>query len=426
VVPASSTLTMGATAKTLTVALSAPAPSALTVTLASSDNTLVTVSPATVTIAQGALTPTTQPTIFGVKIGTANVTASAPGYVTGTTAVQVNAIVSFTPPTVTITGPKTQNLTLTLNAAAPPTGLTVNVSSDNTVVATTPLTVTFAAGSFTANVPVTALTLGSTVIHASATTFIPDATANVTVVTGGPIGLPAPVSIGLGGSAPFAVTLPVAPANDVTVTLASTDSTKVTVTPLTVSILAGQTTPATQPVVHGINVGSASVSASAPGYTTASQTVTVAATVSWPQPAFTFTALGIQNVTLTLSAAAPAGGLSVNLSSSNQLVATVPATATFAAGSNTALVAVNALLDGSTVLHATGVNIPDSTTTLTVAIPTLGVFTVSSASIGQNLQASLLITLSTQVPPGSPLQVTVTSSDGSKLVLGSLLVAGTN
>jgi hypothetical protein len=71
------------------------------------------------------------------------------------------------------------------------------------------------------------------------------------------------------------------------------------------------------------------------------------------------------------------------------------------------------------------VNIPDSTATLTVAIPTLGVFTVSSASIGQNLQAQLAINLSPQVPPGLPLQVTVTSSDGSKLVLGSLTVAGT-
>jgi uncharacterized protein YjdB len=425
VVPASSTLAMGASATPLVVSLSAAAPAALTVTLASSDNTLVTVSPATVSIAKGDTTPGTQPTIFGVKIGTANVTASAPGYVTGTTAVQVNATVSFTPPTVTITGPTTQNLTLTLSAAAPPTGLTVYTSSSNPAVATTPATVTFTAGLTTVNVPVTALTLGSTVIHASATTFIPDATANVTVVTGGPIGLPVPVTIGLGGSAPFTVTLPVASANAVTVTLTSADPTKVTVTPATVSIAASQTTPTTQPVVHGINVGSAiSVSASAPGYTTASQTVTVGATVSWPSPTFTFTTLGVQNVTLTLSATAPTGGLSVNLTSSNQLVATVPATATFAAGSNTALVAVNALLDGSTVLHASGVNIPDSNATLTVAIPTLGVFTVSSITVGQNLQAQLTINLSTQVQ-GFPLQVTVTSSDGSKLVLGSLTVAGT-
>ena len=104
--------------------------------------------------------------------------------------------VSFTPATVTIAGPKTQNLTLTLSSAAPAGGVTVNVSSSNTQVATTPATVTFAQGATTTNVPVTALTLGTTVIHANATIFIPDATANVTVVTGGPIGVPAPVNVG--------------------------------------------------------------------------------------------------------------------------------------------------------------------------------------------------------------------------------------
>jgi hypothetical protein len=53
------------------------------------------------------------------------------------------------------------------------------------------------------------------------------------------------------------------------------------------------------------------------------------------------------------------------------------------------------------------------------------VFTVSNAAVGQNLQAQLQINLSTVVPPGVPLQVTVSSSDGTKLVLGSLVGAGT-
>ena len=45
--------------------------------------------------------------------------------------------------------------------------------------------------------------------------------------------------------------------------------------------------------------------------------------------------------------------------------------------------------------------------------------------MGKDLQAQLLITLDNPVPPGFPLQVTVSSSDGSKLVLGSLVGAGT-
>jgi hypothetical protein len=92
---------------------------------------------------------------------------------------------------------------------------------------------------------------------------------------------------------------------------------------------------------------------------------------------------------------------------------------------NTAIVAVTALSEGSSVLHASGVNIPDATATATVAVATLGHFTITGATVGKDLQAQLTINLDNPVPPGLPLQVTVSSSDGSKLVLGSLLGAGT-
>ena len=120
-----------------------------------------------------------------------------------------------------------------------------------------------------------------------------------------------------------------------------------------------------------------------------------------------------------------AGGLTVNVSSSNTAVATVAPTATFSPGMNTAIVTVTALSVGSTVLHASGVNIPDATATATVDVSTLGRFTITGANVGKDLQAQLLITLDNPVPPGFPLQVTVSSSDGSKLVLGSLVGAGT-
>jgi hypothetical protein len=424
--PASPTVGLGASA-TFAVSLASPAPVDLTIALASSDITKLTITPASITILAGQSTPGTQPTITGVSLGSANITATGTGVTSASATVQVNATISFAPPTVTITGLVTQSLTLNLSGAAPASGLTINFNSSAPSVATVPASVSFAAGATSLTVPVTAVGLGSTTITASTLApNVPNTTAAVTVVAAGSIGLPAGVTVGLGGSAPFAVTLPVAPASAVTVTLSSSDPTRVSVTPTTVSIAAGQTTPASQPVVTGLNTGSSSVSASAPGYTTASQTVTVVATVSWPQPAFTFTALGTQGVTLTLSAAAPANGLSVILSSSNQLVAAVPATVTFAAGSNTVTVPVTALGTGSTVLHAIGVNIPDSTATLTVTIVTQGVITVSNATVGKDLQTQLTINLSVPVPPGLPLRVTLTSSDGAKLVLGSLVSAGTN
>lgn len=422
VVPASSNVNLGASAP-LAVTLSAPAPSALTVTLVSGDSSKVSISPATVSIAQGATAPVTQPTITGVNIGSTNITASAPVFRNGVANVQVDATATFNPETTTITGLRTQNLTLTLSAPAPAAGVTVNLSSADTAVATVPATATFASGATTAAVPVTAVSLGSAVIHAGAAPFILDTSATVTVASAGPIGLPSGVITGLSASMPFAVTLPAAaPTGGVTVTLTSANPAVVGVTPGTVTIAGGQTTPASQPVVTGVNVGAANVSAAAPGYTTASQSVTVAASAAWPANMLA-TTFGAQNVTLTLSGTAPTGGISVNLSSTNTIVATVPSSVLFPAGANTVTVPVTALSQGSTVLHASGLNIPDSSATFTVTIPTAGTFSVNDVTIGQNLQTQLQINLSTPVT-GGPLNVTLTSSDSSKLILGSLTTAG--
>jgi hypothetical protein len=75
------------------------------------------------------------------------------------------------------------------------------------------------------------------------------------------------------------------------------------------------------------------------------------------------------------------------------------------------------------VLHASSAVIPDAAATVTVSVPTNGVFTVSSVNIGQNLQTQIQINLSTPVT-GGPLTVNLTSSDGSKLLLGSLVGQG--
>ena len=60
-----------------------------------------------------------------------------------------------------------------------------------------------------------------------------------------------------------------------------------------------------------------------------------------------------------------------------------------------------------------------------MTVATLGRFTITGATVGKDLQAQLSITLDNPVPPGFPLAVKVSSSDGNKLVLGSLVGAGT-
>src|ERR1039457_3587452 len=211
------------------VTLGTPAPAGgVTVTLTSSDLSKLTFSPTTVSIAAGQTTPTTQPKATGINIGAVTITASAATYTSAVVPAQVTATVSFAPPSLTIVGTATQNFTLTLSGAAPPSGITVTLSSSATGVATVPLQLTFlpnGGSPSTLTVPVTGVAPGTAVIHVSATPFIPDTTANVTVLPPGAIGLPANVSVGPTQSVPFPVTLGTpAPTGGVTVTLASADT----------------------------------------------------------------------------------------------------------------------------------------------------------------------------------------------------------
>ena len=57
----------------------------------------------------------------------------------------------------------------------------MNLSSDNTAVATVPATVTFGPGASSVAVPVTAVAGGVTVIHANAPPYLADTTLSVSV-----------------------------------------------------------------------------------------------------------------------------------------------------------------------------------------------------------------------------------------------------
>src|SRR5699024_6657629 len=142
------------------------------------------------------------------------------------------ATVNF-PATLAITGIVTKNVVLTLSAPAPAGGLTVNLSSDNTAIATVPATVTFAQSATTVNVPVSSVSLGTTIIHASNTPFIPDETITVTVQSAGSVAVAATTTLNLGQTSTFNVTLSAPAPAALTVTLASSDTSKVTVSPAT-------------------------------------------------------------------------------------------------------------------------------------------------------------------------------------------------
>jgi trimeric autotransporter adhesin len=423
VVPSNTSVGLGSSAN-FAVTLSSPAPAGgVTITLSSSDTSKVTISPGTVTIAGGETAPASPPQVNGVNLGNATINATASGFTGASGTVQVSATISLTPQNLTITGVAPQNLTLTLSAAASAGGLTFNLTSSNTSVATVPASVTIAAGQPSATVTVTPVAPGSTTITASSTApNIANATDTVTVQNVGNIVLPGSINLPLGGSAPLNVTLSApAPAGGVTITLSSSDTSKATV-PASVTIAQGQTAPSQQPQVAAVNLGSATISASTPGFGGASVPVQVSATVAFNPASLGVTAGTSQNATLVLSAAAPAGGVTVNLSSSNTGVATVPASVTFSPGATSVSVPVTGVAVGSATIHASGSNIPDNTLSVTVTPQAIGSLAIPSASIGRNLQIQIAVTLSVPAPAGG-VQVQLTSGDSNKLVLSPSLTA---
>jgi hypothetical protein len=344
---------------------------------------------------------------------TVTITANAPA-----------ATLSFAPASLTISGTATQNLTLNLSAPAPAGGLTINLSSTNTAAATVPATVNFAANATSVSVPVTGVASGSTTIHASALPNIPDTTASVTDSNG--LIMPANVVVGPGQSVAFPVTLSTgAPAGGLFVTLASSDTSKVTVTSGFI-IPAGATAPVIAPKVNGINFGQATITASAQGYPQATQTVLTGFTVSFSPTTLTISGNTTQQLFLLLSGTAPAGGLTVNISSTNPGAATVPATVLIPAGTTNINVPVKGVGPGSAVIHASTPTIPDVTANVTVTgTSTLGITATSGSS-----QITCLNT-----PFGSPLVVTVNDLNNNPIsgvtvtftppaVTGSLTFAG--
>ncbi len=394
----------------LTVSLATFTGSDVVINLASSDTSKVTISPSTVTILAQHNTPLTQPVVTGVDFGSANITATASGYIGTSTVVTVNGALSFTKTTVAVGAGGTQNLTLNLASPAPAEGLVVNLKSSNKSVATVPDTVTIAAGTLSVTVPATGVSPGFANI--SATTTAPNVTganATVNVVNAGTIILPANVTVGPGQSVAFPVTVsPAAPAGGVTITLASSNNAIATISPSTITIAPGQNASQTIPQVTGVDFGIVTITATANGYTGGSQNVTVGATFSLTPQTSTLAPGASENLTLTLSAAAPAN-LPVTLTSSAPGVASVT-NVTIPAGAQSVMVPVTAVsAGGPAVITASAPGI--ASTSASVTVSTTGAINFpSSVAVAAGGSVQVPISLSAPAPqPG--VTITLTSNN---------------
>lgn len=402
------------------VTLGTPAPAGgVTVSLSGGDPSTVAVSPASVFIAAGSTAPATQPQITGLNFGSATIGASAGGYSSASSPIQVTGALNFSQSNLNLTVSSVQNLQLNLSAPTP-TGLTVALNSSNPA-ATVPGSATFPAGSSSVGVPVTGVAPGSASIVASAPNLT-NAMAGISVagVSGnGAIGLPANVTIGPNQPAPFPITLSTpAPRGGVTVSLSSS-APSVVVTP-SVFIAAGFVKPDTQPQILGVSLGAATISASASGYTSASQSVQVGATLAFSPASLNLPGPGTNNIQLNLSAPAPAGGLQIALTSSNPASVGVPATVTFAANATGVNVPVTGVAPGSATITAVAgaPNVPSAFASVTVSSSSSATDIVlpTGLSMMPGDQLRFQVSLANPAPYGGVF-ITLSSSDTTKLTV---------
>jgi hypothetical protein len=249
----------------VTVTLSAPAPAGGTaISFGGFD-------PSVIFLSGGVLIPEggtgANVSVTPVAPGSTNLTASALNYQ------PASVPVTGAEPRITLSSDLTGvgisrsiDASITLNAPAPPNGAVITLSGTPGLVSFIPPTVSILAGQTKGTFKIVGVAEGQAVISASSPGYSSGA-LNILVVIMGGIQLPANLTVGLGQTTGLDVRISMpAPVGGVTVDLASGNTSVLTV-PASVFIAAGATAPAAPPQVTGVALGSATISASAAGFT---------------------------------------------------------------------------------------------------------------------------------------------------------------
>jgi hypothetical protein len=429
----------GGTPATGTVTLPDPAPAeGLVVTLASEAPSVASV-PSSITIPGGATSGSFTISTFTAS-ATSNVGLSAThADTTVFSSITVGPVAISTisvNPTSVVAGSSSTG-TVTLNAAARGDGAVVFLSSSSSV-ATVPATVTVPAGAFSAS-----FSIGTTSVTASTTAVIigsyGGATRTATLAVHPP-------------STPTAPSL-ISPANDARPAQPVTfdwsdvanaasyeiqiDNTSTIASPL----VANAVVTVSQATIGGLpaqqlwwrvrarnSAGGAGPFSATRRFTPGAAPATAALSAVTVSPSSVVGGNGSTG-TVTLSAAAPSGGATVALTSSNTGAASVPATVTVAAGATSGSFAVaTATVGGSTAVTLTAsYNGATRTTTLTVTpVPpaaSLQAVSVNPTSVTGGTTSQGTVTLTSAAPTGG-VAVTLTSSNtGVAVVPGGVTVA---
>jgi len=424
-VPATVTITAGANTLTLspdpltfqggsatmTLTLSAAAgPSGQVVNLNSIAPSVATV-PVTVFVAPNATMATFQVTAAGN--GSSTITATAPQFRPGSATVNVGIpaiAIALSNATVGLT--RSISGTVTLSSAAPTGGTTVTVSAAPFgIVTLSDVPVVIQSGAISGTFSLTGLAVGTANISGTAPGYT-GGSASVNSSLLGQIAVERNITVAPGANRPIAVSLAsAAPTGGVIITLVSSSPSNVAVSN-TVTIAAGSTVPAIPATVTGFSFGSATITATAGGFTGDSALVVTGSALSFTPSVLNLSAGAQQSLTLALSDPAPSN-LTVNLLSSNPQAATVPAAVTILQNATSVSVPVTGVSSGSAIITATPAIPNVLAATANVTVSNLGSVQMppsTTLTLGQTVPVQ--VTLSSVAPSGGAT-VNLTSSSSS-------------
>ncbi|MEM6639956.1 MAG: Ig-like domain-containing protein [Pseudomonadota bacterium] len=389
--------------------------------------------PANVTVLEGATTASLNVTT-GTVGGSGTITASAPGFVDGTSLVtaQLRTMnLSFG----LIGLGQTTPASVTLSQPAPSGGVTIAIASDMPAIADVNTTSVFIAEGTTSagfNL-IGGTTIGTAQISADAVSQGFELETRTASVTNRQIDLPANAELALGESliVPILISPDPADAGGADISITSTDSAVVDVLTPLVTIAEGAFT--TEATIQALAPGQVTITAANAGYLSDSFTVDVTAEVSAVLPSTSFMSTESADVYFRLLSGgddfAATSSVDFTVSSSDATCVTASSPATVAVGDFfasasvnyggtasipcTATVTVNNAIFGSASMDVT---VEDTT-------PDLGTMSISAAQtsqdlrIGAGLQALYRVTVSD--PNHGGIDVLLTSDDPSRLRLAS-------
>ena len=413
----------GGVASTGKVTLGAAAPTGGAVVILASSNLNAATVPASVTVTAGATSATFTVTTKAVTaVNTVTITATYNG-MAKTAKLTVNPpLVAVTVNPTAVTGGTGSTGTVKLGAAAPAGGAVVTLASNNLNAATVPASVTVPANATAVTFAIatkTATAVNTVTITATYSGMTKTAKLTVNPPAAGLVSVTVnPTAVTAGTGSTGTVTLgATAPVGGAVVTLASNNVNAATV-PASATVPANATTVTFAIATNAVTaVNAVTVTATYNGVAK-----TAVLTVNPPAAGLIGVSVNPTAVTggtgstgtVTLGAAAPAGGAVVTLASNNVNAATMPASVTVPANATTVTfaIATNAVTAVKAVTITATYNGVAKTAVLTVNPPAAGLVgvTVNPTAVTGGMGSTGTVTLGAAAPAGGAV-VTLASSN---------------